>query len=203
MPWYIWFGLFLALLGIALGIVLPIYTQVTDHSEFSPKEVVLYWVYPILISLALAIITSAGTLLIFSGALSKCWKWLLAQVTLYTFSKALRLQNNPIHSTGIGERNGSVVLRLETGSNSGVVFGTRFRVTNTAAGEMWGVLQAIEVDDTWCICSVFNRSNPGFWEELERRVNMDASPPLGVTIRRDFPEEFMDMIRELLNGWGS
>ena len=139
-----------------------------------------------------------------------CWRYLpkfgrrlLAAVALWALSRALITHQKTVPCIAIGERQGSVVIRLGTGFNSEVAYGTRFRVTNTATGEVWGIIEAVEVYDASCICAVFDRSNPHFWEELEGRMNRDASPPLGVTIRREFPEEIMDLIWELLDVWRS
>ena len=220
MPWYIWLGLFLALLAIALSIVFPVYIEVADYTEFSRKEKIFNSAYPFLISLVSAFVLFAGVYIIFpafpeylvlfagvyiifpafSRVLSRLF---LVEVALYAFSRALRLQSNSVQSTSIGPSEGSVVVSLETGSHSGVVLGTRFRITNTATGEVWGIIAAVEVDNATCVCSVSNRNNPRFWEELEGRMDRDASPPQGVTIRREFPEEIMDLIRELLDVWGS
>ena len=143
MPWYIWFGLFLALFAIALGVVFPVYIEVADYTGFSRKEKIFNSAYPFLISLVSALVLFAGVYIIFpvfSRALRGLWKKFLVEVALYAFSRAVKLQSNSVRSTGIGPREGSVMVSLEIGSNSGVVFGTRFRVTNTATREVWGII---------------------------------------------------------------
>ena len=95
-----------------------------------------------------------------------------------------------------------MVIRIGTGFNKGVAYGSRFRVTNTATAETWGIIEAVEVDDGSCTCIVFDRINIDFWDDLEQRMNRDPAPPLGVTFTREFPVEVLETVAQLLNSWG-
>jgi hypothetical protein len=79
--------------------------------------------------------------------------------------------------------------------------GDRFVVLATAREEKWGVLEVSEVHDTYSVCSVSDRINPEFWADLERRMRYDPSPPQGITIRREIPDEALfEWLRVLLKG---
>ncbi len=79
--------------------------------------------------------------------------------------------------------------------------GDRFVVLATAREEKGGVLEVSEVHDTYSVCSVSDRINPEFWADLERRMSYDPSPPQGITIRREIPDEALfEWLRVLLKG---
>lgn len=173
-----------------------------DFQSLSTQYIVLNIALALLISFGATLVLLVG-LLPFAGFLSSIWRRLLVKIAFYAFKQAVSRQYSPIEATGIGPREGSVVIRLEAGSNSGVAYRAKFRVTNAATGETWGIIEAVEVDDTSCTCIVSDRSNPDFWDELEGRMRRDAAPPQGVTITREFPEDIVEIIRELLKSWRS
>lgn len=82
-----------------------------------------------------------------------------------------------------------------------MVIGTRFRVTNTASGEIWGIIEAIEVQDISCVCQVFDRINIEFWDGLEERMGRDPSPPSGVSLSKEIPEELLELVQGLISSW--
>ena len=81
--------------------------------------------------------------------------------------------------------------------------GTRFQVTNTATEIVWGIVEVVEAQDTSCVCQVSDRINIEFWDEMELRMYRDASPPLGVTIPKEFPEGLLiEEVLHLVKQWG-
>lgn len=172
---------FLPVHGISLAIVALLFQARVDFSYLSVRYLTINTILAMVIALAATLVLILLPLLSW-GFLTKISRKLLAAIALRTLSQALRQHNCPVQCIGIGSRVGSVVISLETGFNSRVAYGARFRVTNTATGEVWGIIEAVEVYDASCICAVFDRSNPHFWEELEGRMDRDSSPPIGVTI---------------------
>ena len=80
--------------------------------------------------------------------------------------------------------------------------GERFVVLNAISEEKWGVLQVSEIREYSCICSVFDRINPEFWDELEKRMRFDASSPQGVIIRREIPADYLlDWLSRILRNY--
>jgi len=191
---------FISVFAISLPIVLFVFQARVDFLSLTTGYVTL--------NIALAILTAMGSAIVLALIPSLLWRSLtkfirrsLATIALTVFRKALTHSQGQVPCQGIGQRDGSVVMRLESGGDDGVFQGLRLLVSNAADRQGLGIIEAVEIDGRSCICSVFNMSNPHFWEELEGRMDRDASPPQGVTIRREFPEEIMDMIRELLAAW--
>ena len=163
----------------------------------------------VVLNTILAVLIALGVTLVLVLVAWLCWRYLpkigrrvLATIALRTLSQALRQHNQPVTCIGIGQREGSVVVSLQSGTNDGVIEGMRFSVTNTATGELWGIIEAVEVDDASCTGIVFDRLKIDFWDDLEQRMNRDPAPPLGVTFTREFPVEVLEFVAQLLNDWG-
>ena len=186
---------FLPVYGISLTIVLLLFQARVDLSALSSGFLTINIVLAMLIALAATLVLVLVPMLCW-GYLPKIGRRVLAAIALRTLSQALRQHDQSVTCIGIGQREVSVVIRLETGFNSGVDYSTRFRVTNTA------IIEAVEVNDASCICIVFDRINRDFWDDLEQRMNRDAAPPLGVTFKRELPVECLEFVAQLLNNWG-
>ncbi len=186
--------------AVVLTVVVLIFQARVDFRVLTVLYIAINSILIILISLVATILLMAGYFVV-PRLLARAWRVLLVNITLHTLRRAIQTQSSMVQATAIGERQGSVVFRLETGSNSGVTYGTSFTVSNTATGEAWGDIEVVEVDGDSCICIVFNRTNPEFWNELEARMRRDASPPQGVTIKRALPEDIVEIVTDLLNSW--
>lgn len=186
--------------AVVLTIVVLLFQARVDFRVLSVLYIAINSILIILMSLVGTILLMAGYFVV-PRLLARVWRALLVNITLHTLQRVIETQSSMVQATAIGERQGSVVFRLETGSNSGVTYGTRFTVSNTATGEAWGVIEAVEADGYSCTCIVLDRINPEFWDELEARMRRDASPPQGVTIKRAFPEDIVEIINNLLNSW--
>lgn len=104
-----------------------------------------------------------------------------------------------VEPSGITPIEDDVGIGLPIGVQDGLMVGERFVVLNSASLEKWGILQVHEIQENYCVCSVSDRINPEFWNALEERMRQDASPPQGVTIRREIPDEYLlDWLSRLL-----
>ena len=116
--------------------------------------------------------------------------------------RAIAQDRMEIEPTAIALYEGDLRIGLPVGSNDGLVVGDLFEVVNPASHnsqEKWGNLELVDIEDNTCTCSVYNRNNPKFWDDLERRVDYDPSPPRGVVVRKEIPEEYLlDWLRRLL-----
>ena len=191
---------FLPVFGIALAIVFPVYLSSIDFGSLPTSYKALNTAIAILISLVAALILLSQVCI--WRFLSKGWRKLLVKLALYTLERAFDRYVGPIEASGIGEKEGSIVIRLVGGSNASIAFGDKFEVLNTASSERWGVLEVIEVEGASCVGQVSDRINVEFWEQLESRVRRDHSPPTGVTFLRKVPGESLDFIKRLIRNWG-
>ena len=120
-------------------------------------------------------------------------------VTFRTIHKFLAEIEPAVESIGITPIDDDVGVGLPLGLRDGLATGDRFVVLNAASQEKWGVIQVYEINQDSCICSVFDRINLEFWDSLETRMRREASPPQGVTIRREIPKEhLLDWLSRLL-----
>jgi hypothetical protein len=133
--------------------------------------------------------------------LSKVLRKLLIGLAVYVLNQAANQHRNIVQATGIGSREGSVVMRLAISSQSTDLLGVKFEVLNSASKEKLGTLEVIEIEDTSCLCSVFDRINVEFWEGLEERMRRDPSPPSGITISREFPDGLLELMQDLVRSW--
>ena len=194
-------GAFVLLFTIVLAIALTLLTLVGTDASMSDREIYL--------RVAIAILSSAGvtgvSIMLYKAlviTIPRLSKHLLSWIVLRTVRKALTSQTGTVESTSIGSADGSVVVRLAIGAQERVRLGHKFSVVNAANGEAWGVLEAYEVHESYCLCSVFDRINTSFWDNLETRMQYDASPPQGVTIRSQIREEALfEWLSVLLRIW--
>ena len=196
-------GPFAVLLGIGLAVSIPLSLEVAADGSSSNREIISAVVLAIVIALG------ASGFLIFLFATSivvapRIIKGAMTWITLKAVAKAIAAQAVFVETNGITSLDGDVGFGLSVGEEDGIRPGHKFVVLNTADQERWGVLEARLVSDTYCHCSVFDKINPEFWADLERRMRYDASPPRGITIRREIPEEqLLDWLRALLKTWRS
>jgi hypothetical protein len=188
-------------LAIALAIAFFLVQAKVDLLSLSTKYVVINAVLAILGSLAATILSLVGYCYV-DGLGGKAWRKLLVRITLYTLARAFGRYSEPVQATGIGPRQGSVVIRLAVGVIGSVGVGDKFDVLNAATLEKWGMLEVIEVEDASCVCRVSDRINISFWHELEQRMERDPSQPAGVTFSRETPPGFLDFVRRLVRTWG-
>ena len=127
---------------------------------------------------------------------------LLSRIAWRVVVNAVEVYSTEVKATGIGDKEGSVVIRLAVGSNDNVAVRSRFEVSNTATKERWGTVEVVELEEASCVCRVFDRIKVDFWDVLESRMGKDPSPPAGVAFTRQVPEGLLDVIRELLRNWG-
>ena len=135
-------------------------------------------------------------------SIPKLLQRVMVWVTFRTVTKAMVQHRMEIEPTAIASYEGDLRIGLPLGSNDGLVVGDLFVVVNPASQndqENWGELELVDLEENSCTCSVYNRNNPKFWDDMERRVGYDPSPPGGVVVRKDIPEEYLlDSLKRLL-----
>ena len=192
---------FSVLLGIGLAIAIPLFLAIFTDDLSSNKEIVITVLKAILVAIGASIALILAYLSITIG-IPKLLKLIAVQITLKTVKSAVASQANIVQASGITSVEDDVGVGLSVGSQDGIFQGQRFVVSNTANQEKWGVLEAAEVRERSCVCSVFDRTNPEFWDNLVRRMRRDASPPQGVTIRKEIPEEaYYEWLQGILKSW--
>lgn len=192
---------FVTLLAIILALIFPLFQVYLDFGSLSAKYVALNAFFAVLISLGVTLLLIA-LYAVLVGFLGTLWRHLLAKITLYVLARAVDGYGISAQATSIGERSGSVVLRLEVGPAEPISVGDKFSVVNSATRDRWGVVEVIEVQGNSCLCSVFDRINEEFWEQLESRMRRDPSPPAGVAFSREVPAGLLAGVREVLQRWG-
>ncbi len=199
--WSIKLSWLLPTFAVVLTVVLFVFQARIDLASLSISLVAINTILATLISAFVTAILLFLYLLT-TFAIPRLLKRLMVWITLRTVSKAVASQTRTVEATGIGSIDGSVGVSLLLGGQDGVMLGHRFTVFNTATQENWGVLEVSEIQETSCTCVVSDRINPEFWEGLEGRMRSDASPPHGVSIRRQIPiEALFDWLHELLKTW--
>ena len=192
---------FSVLLGIGLAIAIPLFLAIFTDDSSSNKEIVITVLKAILVAIGASIVLILAYLSTVIG-IPKLLKLIAVQITLKTVKSAVASQANIVQASGITSVEDDVGVGLSVGSQDGIFQGQRFVVSNTANQERWGVLEAVEVRTRSCVCSVFDRTNQEFWDNLVRRMRHDASPPQGVTIRKEIPEEaFYEWLQGILKSW--
>ena len=192
---------FLTLLGIGLAIAVPLFLAVFTDDLSSNNKIVITVLQAILAAIGASIVLILAYIFIASG-IPKFVKAVRVWITLKTVTKAVESQTGTVQISGITPIENNVGIGLSVGLQDGVFPGQRFVVFNTANQEKWGVLEVSEVWDRSCVCSVSDRTNPEFWDNLDSRIRSDASPPGGVTIRREIPEEDLyDWLQRILKSW--
>ena len=190
---------FSVLLGLSLAVSVPWLLAVWTEDVSSGGEIAVV----IILAVLMAIAASVVLLLLYRVAtvsIPRLLRRIMVWVTFKTVREALSRQAIAVEPMGITPIEDGVGIGLPLGFQDGLGSGERFLVLNAASQEKWGVLQVSEIQEKSCVCSVFDRINPEFWDGLERRVRHDASPPRGVIIRREIPEEYLlDWLSRLLN----
>lgn len=192
---------FLPVLGIVLAITFFIFQSILDFRSIAPRDVVWNIVFAILISLA-ATLLLVGLTVFTRRLFTVRWQRFKVSLTLNTVDRAVRNYLDPVLSTGIGEKEGNLVVRLSTGTAQGTYDGDHLVVLNSTTRDEWGVLEVIEVDDSTCLCRVSDRENPEFWQALENQIRTSPSLPEGVWVVRNIPQGFLDFFRRLIGTWG-
>ena len=192
---------FSVLLGIGLAIAIPLFLAIFTDDLSSTEEIVITVLKAILVAIGSSIALILAYLSIVIG-IPKLIMLIAVQITLKTVKSAIASQTDIVQASGITSIEDDVGVGLSVGSEDGVFQGQRFVVSNTANQEKWGVLEAAEVREHSCVCFVFDRTNTEFWDNLVRRMRHDASPPQGVTIRKEIPEEALyEWLQEILKSW--
>ncbi len=186
--------------AVALAVVLFVFQVTIEFVHLSIQLIAINLVFAILISIAVTLVL-IFLYLIITVTVPKLLTRLSVWITLRTVTKAITNLTVIVQATGITTIGDDVGIDLPLGSRDGIMSGDRFVVLATAREEKWGVLEVSEVRDTYSVCSVSDRINPEFWADLERRMRYDPSPPQGITIRREIPEEALfEWLRALLKG---
>ena len=185
---------------MTLAVVLFVFQVTIEFVHLSSQLIAVNLAFAILISIA-ATLVLIFLYLITTVTVPKLLTRLSVWITLKTVTKAITNLTGTVQASGITTIGDDVGIDLPLGSRDGIMSGDRFVVLATAREEKWGVLEVSEVRDTYSVCSVSDRINPEFWADLERRMRYDPSPPQGITIRREIPEEALfDWLRALLKG---
>ena len=186
------------LLGLGLAISIPwMLATLTDNASSHGHIAII-----VALAFLLAVVGSLIVLFAYLGAaaiIPKSLYRIMVWVTLRTVRSGITRLTLPIEPSGIAEIEGDVGIGIPLGFQDGVIEGDRFIVLNTTSQEKWGGIQVYEIQEDSCVCSVSDRINPDFWNALEERMRHDASPPQGVTIRREIPDELLlDWLTRLL-----
>lgn len=192
---------FLTLLGIGLAIAVPLFLAVFTDDLSSNNKIVITVLQAVLAAIGASIVLILAYIFIAAG-IPKFLKAVGVWITLRTVRKAVESQTGTVQISGITSIEDDVGIGLSVGLQDGVFLGQRFVVFNTANQEKWGVLEVSEVRDHSCVCSVLDSMNQEFWDDLARRTRRDVSPPGGITIRREIPEEALyDWLQRILKSW--
>lgn len=183
------------LFPVSLAVALFLFGARLDLSALSP---------PLLAVNALLALMSAGfataILIIVPWGLRRLWRIILSQVAVFAVKSAIKASSRKVTATGIGSRDGELVVSLSAGIQDGIARGSKFLAT-TATGEPLGMVECFEVSETSCLCAVFVMLNADFWAGLDARKGRDPSPPLGVEFTGYIPENFLVELQRLLKQW--
>ena len=186
------------LLGLGLAISVPLLLAIGTGDSSSRRDIAL----SVFASVGIAAGASLILLVIYHSVtvwIPRLLRRFAVWVTFRTIHKFLAELDPTVKPIGITPIDDDVGVGLPLGLRDGLVTGDRFVVLNAASQEKWGVIQIYEIHEDSCICSVFDRINLEFWDSLEARMRHDASPPQGVTVRREIPHEhLLDWLTRLL-----
>ena len=189
---------FSVLLGLLLAITVPLLLAIWTNDSSTDRHIAVV----VVIAAAFAAVGSILGLFAYqlaSVGIPVLLHRLMVWVTFRTVHRAIAQIDLDVDPTGIDSIQGDIRIGLPLGLQDGLAIGERFVVLNAASQDKWGELEVAEIEETSCACSVYNRTNSAFWDSLENRMQYDASPPQGVTIRREMPEEFLlDWLTRLL-----
>ena len=192
---------FSVLLGLGLAVSVPLLLAIWTDDASSDGGIAVV----VILAVLMAVAASFVLLLLHQVAtvsIPRLLRRFMVWVTFKTVKEALSRQAIFVEPLGITPIEDGVGIGLPLGLQDGIIISDRFVVLNASSQEKWGVLQVSEVQEKSCVCSVFDRINPGFWDALEKRMRLDASPPQGVIIRRELQEEnFLDRLNGLLRAY--
>jgi len=157
------------------------------------------------IGLPFAVLTASGIAFfaaLIAALLPRILKKVAVSFAQWVIARALTAFPREAEVEGIDGRSGNVIVRLAVGLNESVSVGDKFDVVNNASRQVWGTVEVIEVEDSSCLCEVYNRENEEFWKDLEERMGRDPSPPLGVTFSLLVPDEHVDFVSRIIRTWG-
>lgn len=183
------------LFSVSLAVVLFLFEARLDLPTLSPTLLAVN---------ALLALMSAGlataVLIVLPWGLRRLWRISLARVAMFAVKRAIKASSRKVTATGIGSRDGELVVSLSAGIQDGITRGSKFLAT-TATGEPLGMVECFEVSEASCLCTVFVMLNADFWTDLDARKGRDPSPPLGVDFTGYIPENFLAEIQRLLKQW--
>ena len=192
-----WAAQFFALFAIGLAIASVVLALSTDDSLSHGRVATMTFQAVLTVGVG-----SVFVLFLHHGItvwLPRVLRRVAVRVTFKTVRLALAERAHIVEPSGITPIEDDVGVGLPLGLQDGLTTGERFVVLNTASQAKWGVLQVSQIQENSCVCTVFDRINPNFWDSLEGRMRHDASPPQGVSIRREIPEEYLlDWLSRLL-----
>lgn len=197
-----WALAFSVLLGLGLAVSVPWLLAVWTDNGSSNVRIALVVIMSVLVAVGFSIVL----LLLYHLVTVKMPRLLhrfAVWVTFKTVQGAIARQRLEVELTAIASIEGDLRVSLPVGLRNGLAIGERFLVVNSASHDAWGELEVAEIEEISCVCSVYNRNNPEFWDALDARMNHDPSPPQGVIARLDIPEEFLiDWLLRLLRPAG-
>ena len=183
------------LFPVFLTVALFLFGAKLDLSALSP---------PLLAVKAVLALVSAGfataVVIVVPWGLRRLWRISLSRVAMFTVKSAIKASSRKVTATGIGSRDGELVISLSAGIHDGIARGSKFLAT-TATGEPLGMVECFEVSEASCLCAVFGMLNVDFWTDLDARKSRDPSPPLGVDFTGHIPENFLADVQKLLKQW--
>lgn len=160
---------------------------------------------PVLLAVkALLALVSAGfatvVVIIVPWGLRRLWRISLSRVAMFAVKRAIKASSRKATATGIGRRDGELVVSLSAGIQDGITRGSKFLAT-ASTGEPLGMVECFEVSEASCLCTVFVMLNADFWADLDARKGRDPAPPLGVDFTGYIPENFLAEVQRLLKQW--
>lgn len=198
-PKKIWIA-FLPVFGIVLAIVLFVFQARLNLLSLSGNYVAINTILAVILAFG-ATFAILATAVFLAKLSTRVLRNLLIGLTIYTLNQTAIQSRSTVEAIGIGSREGSIVIRLNLGTQTTDLLGIKFEILNSASKEKLGTLEVIEIEDTSCLCSVFDRINVEFWESLEERMRRDPSPPSGITISREFPDGLLEFMQDLVRNW--
>ena len=188
----------MSLLAIGISITVPLLLAIGTDDSSSRRDIVLTVVASVAIA-AVASLILLATYHLVTIWLPRLLRRLAVWVTFKTIRKFVSEIEPTVEPLGITTVDDDVGVGLPLGLRDGVIKGEKFVVLNTASEEKRGALEVLDVWEISCICSVFDRRNEEFWNNLERKMRQDPSFPRGATVRREIPNELLfDWLQALL-----
>ena len=124
--------------------------------------------------------------------------WVAKRAICASLSHAM----TPVECLGIMEIRGYVHLRLGVGSADGIREGFPFRLFESTANQLWGIVEVVNLEENECDCVPVIRVNEVFWTALEDRMRRDTSPPPNVYLVVGLPPPIMKELTDwLLDNW--